>query len=487
MQARFGEQRDALGRLVETQPNEVRRGPWRVTFRSAESVCGHGYRLRWRAAVQIRDRGDCAYDARFPREGRYSVRLVARRRGEALSDTQTVTVQDRLIVSLGDSVASGEALPDVPSFDRAIWQSARCHRSARAGPALAAAQIERDDPHSSVTFVHLACSGAQVRHGLLGGYGGVEPPPSEPALAPQVRELNHIADVRPVDAVLISIGANDLGFAPIVIFCSHTSNCFTKPYAGDPTLSGHVASALTRLRGDYGRLGRAISSRIPPRRVRIVDYFDPTHDERGETCRSILLGVSRGELEQAQKQVLEPLNRAVAEDTPRGWRRVTGLADRFREHGYCAKGQPWVTTLSHSAVALGGRFKGRFFGTLHPNDTGQAVIGGAIAAELERSFFPGEFIFRPPPPSDSDEGGGGVSTVGVVLIALGALLLVYAVAVLSPLAAVLEKVVASVALGVAAIALVAVAIGLRDNTVTAVSLGIAGGALAGFALPRWRP
>ena len=44
----------------------------------------------------------------------------------------------------------------------ATWQDRRCHRSARAGIAQAALELEQLDPHTSVTFVHLACSGAEA-------------------------------------------------------------------------------------------------------------------------------------------------------------------------------------------------------------------------------------------------------------------------------------------------------------------------------------
>ena len=59
---------------------------------------------------------------------------------------------------------------------RATWQDKRCHRSALSGSAQAALRLEQQDPRTSVTFVHLACSGASVVYGLLGRYTGVEHP-----------------------------------------------------------------------------------------------------------------------------------------------------------------------------------------------------------------------------------------------------------------------------------------------------------------------
>jgi FG-GAP-like repeat len=62
-----------------------------------------------------------------------------------------------------------------------VWEDKRCHRSANAGPAQAALEIERSDPHTSVTFLSYACSGASITEGLVGWYDGVEPP-SNPVL-----------------------------------------------------------------------------------------------------------------------------------------------------------------------------------------------------------------------------------------------------------------------------------------------------------------
>jgi hypothetical protein len=55
------------------------------------------------------------------------------------------------------------------------WQSEQCHRSALAGPARPARAIEQADERTSVTFLHLACSGATINDGLLGSYAGIEP------------------------------------------------------------------------------------------------------------------------------------------------------------------------------------------------------------------------------------------------------------------------------------------------------------------------
>ena len=125
--------------------------------------------------------------------------------------TQRIELRDYLIVSLGDSFASGEGSPDrkgsydvnipstadyvlgaaVTTHERRppLWQDPRCDRSARSAHALLAKKIEDADVHSSVTFVSLACSGAGIDKGLLGPYAGSQPPAGAGPLPAQVDAL----------------------------------------------------------------------------------------------------------------------------------------------------------------------------------------------------------------------------------------------------------------------------------------------------------
>ena len=113
------------------------------------------------------------------------------------------------------------------------WQDPKCHRSTKAGSSIAARRIEELDPHSSVTFVHLACSGATILKGLLGPYGGVEDQKTE--LAPQVEDAEQWAQSREIDALYVSIGGNDLGFANIIVSCIALEPCNTPdPHDEDP-------------------------------------------------------------------------------------------------------------------------------------------------------------------------------------------------------------------------------------------------------------
>lgn len=189
----------------------------------------------------------------------------------ALASDET-RVRERLILGIGDSFASGDGNPDIPfwhgkktskltsdkwpersvvgsaeaSIDGAQWFDRRCHRSLLSSQTRAVVQLAALYPKEEFTLLPLACSGAEVGEGLLGRYEGVEAvgdrnsPQSisqfnqamlelcaeftdadykmrlaEPAKAADYL-LTCKALKRPVDAILLSIGGNDIGFSRLV-------------------------------------------------------------------------------------------------------------------------------------------------------------------------------------------------------------------------------------------------------------------------------
>lgn len=436
MPSRFDGRLDKRERLDVTQPWEVHEGPWTIYLRVIRDACDAEATFEWKSGngekLKPEPLGPCRFALTVPRQGKRQIRLRATVGGKRFKPvTQTIVVRDRLIVAIGDSVAAGEGVPEKPSLlGSARWQSARCHRSGRAGVALAARQIEDDDGRSSVTFVHLACSGAEVPVGLLGPYGGAERRSAEPPLEPQVSVLERIARKRKIDAVLLSVGGNDVNFSGIATFCALVpdDDCFAealpREYGGNGTrtVRKSVKRWLKRLSTRYDYLGKRLDNVRGKPPVYAIEYFDPTHDESGRTCKKIIASIGEEEAEQARTRILEPLNariRTAAND--HDWSLVDGIAANFRNHGYCAGGQRWVKTLLSSIRDLGG-WAYRHRGTLHPNGPGQEVIGNLVAADLEHDLYPNrDFPARPFPAAV--ENGDGISTLAVVGIAIGALLL----------------------------------------------------------------
>ncbi|MCC5952683.1 MAG: hypothetical protein JJU45_11370 [Acidimicrobiia bacterium] len=148
--------------------------------------------------------------------------------------------------ALGDSYGSGEGAPVAPGqfsgpFDyvrtepsrAANWgaepiASLACHRSEVAGAPLAVEQLRQRYPEIPVDFIFTACSGAEIRHALRTADGGESYVGSDRHVATSGEEtrpqLDRVEDwaaghERPPDAVYLSIGGNNVGFANVISAC----------------------------------------------------------------------------------------------------------------------------------------------------------------------------------------------------------------------------------------------------------------------------
>jgi hypothetical protein len=398
---------DYANSAAEFEEEEAEAGGFRVELVVRPDLCKRAATYTWRStAGETEETGGrgCRVTQTFPAEGRYPVELTVRSPGgKTRSYHREIAVRDWLIVSIGDSVASGEGNPDIPSEDgeKARWQSRRCHRSAKAAPAQAALALEAAEPQTSTTFVHLACSGAKVSEGLLDPYKGLEKPrlPWAKPLDPQVDELESIDDVRDVDAVLLSIGANDVYFGPIVTRCLLRSACTEKRFKPKDKrvpkgpLAEVVEKAIALLNREYDHLAHRLSNVVAPSHVVITEYFDPTHNTTGEFCERIEVRLARlrlrldkAEAEWAASKILQPLNEKIAtEAAAHKWTDVSGVAEAFRNHGYCAGEDTWIVQFKESSSRqAGGRFFSRFAGFLHPNKRGHEVEGAMIGRALDK-------------------------------------------------------------------------------------------------------
>lgn len=294
-----------------------------------------------------------------------------------------IDAADHLVASIGDSVASGEGNPDVSPAD---WLERRCHRSLRSGAALAARAVELGDRHSAITFVPLACSGATIDEGILHEYDGIQPSSRLGPLPPQIDQL--LALERPVEALLISVGANDVNFGSFAQFCVFVRDCPNRRFdpahprreapPGTPTAAEVERQALARLPAAYDELAARLDGHVEPARTIIVEYFDPLRDTAGDTCEAALPGLSLEESQWAESNLLAPLNAAVHAAAARhGWQVVGGVAEAFRHHGLCAGRASWITDpLSSGAIELS------LVGTLHPNGDGHVATATLIAPIL---------------------------------------------------------------------------------------------------------
>ncbi len=221
-----------------------------------------------------------------PYPGGMSVKVEIGGTEVAASD---IKVKDVLIAGMGDSFGSGEGNPDVAvrfSRERSVdygaaekrpeltgyparegpwkiigdsafqdkgahWNDTACRRSLYSQQLRAALQLAIEDPHRAVTFIGVACSGAEVTFGLFLRYKGNEWVPNPPDLSqisalsvaqcgprtpqakdyPEAYHMNGVVkelvgglvlrrcdpdDARPIDLLFVSVGGNDIGFARLV-------------------------------------------------------------------------------------------------------------------------------------------------------------------------------------------------------------------------------------------------------------------------------
>lgn len=303
-----------------------------------------------------------------------------------LRQRHTIEVEDIVVVALGDSYISGEGNPDVPLVGdvEAIWADssdpaveashALAHRSSVGwGPQVAMA-LEVGDPHSSVTFIDLAASGARISAGLLGSHGALD-------LPAQLDDLERILGDRRIDVLLLQIGGNDIGFPQVVrqlveadplldpvCYDQMLDNVWASVRDGrwdrevslgyEPPLrivcrssGGQVASrpGLDGLAAEFDRLAASLS-RFDIGRVLLVEYPDPSGSEADAgTCPEIVGDttppfrfheIDAREQALGMERVLAPLNDELSAAANRhGWDFVGQVAESFAAgHGYCG---PW--------------------------------------------------------------------------------------------------------------------------------------------------
>ena len=188
-------------------------------------------------------------------------------------------------VVLGDSTAAGLGNPLVapPSkLDRA------CRRSADAYAADLAAV-------NNWNVLNLACSGATIQNGLLGPQqagDGV----TAPAQLAQARKATH------AQLVIVSIGANDVGWSGLVGLCAAAKSC------ADSASTAYFQQHLATFASQYYQLLEQLAALPSHPRVLINLYYDP-FDLRQQCLTSEGLDAAK---EQALSGLLTALNRVLS-------------------------------------------------------------------------------------------------------------------------------------------------------------------------------
>ena len=154
MPDRFGQDRDKNGIIdYDYSPQYIHPSSgYTVNFdacsSSSSAIAGRVISYSWRiTGNQISVPVDSGNSCKMVKNlglGTYTVTLTVKaQNGQANEITKNVIVKDLLLVSIGESYASGEGNPDRAQrhdsfgFVKAgpVWQDKRCHRSTGAGPA----------------------------------------------------------------------------------------------------------------------------------------------------------------------------------------------------------------------------------------------------------------------------------------------------------------------------------------------------------------
>ena len=135
------------------------------------------------------------------------------------------------------------------------------------GQVRAAQMIEDADPHTSVSFVHVACSGGRIYEALLEPYDGIEPD-GTPAM-PQIARVAELAEGHEIDALFVSIGGNDINFSTVVKACVLGTDC----HLGSPTIDSLLESTASWACGFLGSYEEDCKSYLDPEAID-VDLLD---------------------------------------------------------------------------------------------------------------------------------------------------------------------------------------------------------------------
>ncbi len=397
--------------------------------------------------MQNPTRADTITGLTLPGPGKYDVRMRVWFGSRFTEKTVSFSVREKVIVGIGDSFASGQGNPDhwadidrtdprvksicgnptvgyasgltPPTKHDAIWYEKKAHRSFYSGQAMAALSLqnvsgatwsEDSGPtgltqfdFTKVTFASFARSGATIRGSLLAPQGGF----GDMVGAGQIEEFRRTFAGRPIDALLISIGGNDAGFAGVLedlVTGDSVYNLTGGKFGTDPNKvrakldfllgvglsdnqKGPIESDLETLRTVIDNnlrpdvpIGQVYLSGYP------VDLFYVGDDGqyRYSACeifdtQSGWLSISQPEAAEIKKygQILNNLLARKANNF--GWHFVD-VAPDFAGNGYCrndAKAM-WVT------AGKSCYWQGDFDGTMHPNARGHTAYALRYAEQLNK-------------------------------------------------------------------------------------------------------
>jgi lysophospholipase L1-like esterase len=246
-------------------------------------------------------------------------------------------------VVLGDSTAAALGNPLVAQADAADHA---CRRSSEAYAADLAAVNNWD-------VLNLACSGATIQAGILGPQqaGGI----TVPAQLAQARQATNAT------LVIVSIGANDVGWSGLVGLCAAAKSC------ADGASTAYFQQHLNTFASQYDQLLEQLATLPSHPRVLINLYYNPFDTSQGCLTGHGLDPAKEGTL----ARLLDALNQVLSNGAAAA--SVTSVQPDFTGHALC-DGDPYVQGVGSPAP-------------FHPTAAGELAI--ALSDEQALQSGPG--------------------------------------------------------------------------------------------------
>jgi hypothetical protein len=312
-------------------------------------------------------------------------------------------------VALGDSFSAGEGIEP-------FWEpNNKCHRSMNAysryvqQPGVRSSSIfDRIATTGGVQWGFQACSGAKTSDVLDNGRYG-DPLPQ--LALNRKRDTGNKNDL-PVDAttdlVTITVGGNDVNFAPIIGLCALSADCTTDRLAGT-RLQNSINDSLNKLGPQLDKIYDTIHAQAPNARIIVAGYpqlFPSTPAEQncgklaqrdiGYRANKLTFGFSqkeqnflRGQTSRLNQVVADHVNQAALRfKTKSGIGTITFVpVDAvFQFHEICGASGEWINAATLRAPTAGEIARGKLNPndqSFHPNADGErlgyaAAINGAL-------------------------------------------------------------------------------------------------------------
>ncbi len=200
---------------------------------------------------------------------------------------------------------------------------------------------------------------------------------------------------RQIHALLVYIGANDMGVAGTLTQLVTGDNRVIGDGIGDATANRKAVESaglknLADLPSRFDKLAAAIAS-LNVHHVYVTEY--PTSlwdDSAGNAQRGCGIFVSDYKMDLSKrdaelvKDLTEKLNAAIKKAaSDHNWTYISGIATDFKGHGYCRPDTGSAARYFVQAEESVGT-QGDTEGTIHPNDRGHQAIGKRVDAALTR-------------------------------------------------------------------------------------------------------